>query len=114
MPSGTLMVWTLAGNVALIDDAFTVASTPNGSLRTASITTAQLADFYNPDSTPTQTTIWFRMNMDNRVTGVNRYEYDISNAKLTVVPEPRVYAALLGMLALGLVVAHRGTKKRIQ
>lgn len=115
LPAGDVM-WNTDGedvrvNVVRIMATFTDPNTANNSRPMASLTSAQLEGFYNENGTPTQTTIWFRMNLDKRTVGTNRYEFNVSGAELTVIPEPRVYAALFGMFALGVVFYRRRFKQ---
>lgn len=75
------------GNVSLLMGAFATPETEIGLRLMASLDAARLEDFYNEDGTPTQNTIWFRMNLDNRSTITTRYEYALDGAELMILPE---------------------------
>lgn len=95
------------GNVSLVLGSYLTFESDIGTRPIATLTAAQLESFYNSDGTPAQTTIWFRLNLDARETGLARYEIQASDAELSIIPEPRVYAALFGVFALGLVLLNR-------
>ncbi|MFO7726497.1 MAG: hypothetical protein R6V45_13240, partial [Oceanipulchritudo sp.] len=75
------------GNVSLVMGAFATPGTEIGLRLMASLDAARLEDFYNEDGTPTQSTIWFRMNLDNRSTITTRYEYALDGAELMILPD---------------------------
>jgi hypothetical protein len=70
-----------------------------------SFTQAQLAGMSN------QANVWFRVAALDVSTGSgNRDSFAIDNFSLTAVPEPSTYAAIAGVLALGLAFWHRRRK----
>ena len=88
------------GNVSLLMGAFATPDTEIGLRLMATVTPAELEDFYNEDGTPRQSTIWFRMNLDNRSTITTRYEYPLEEAELMLIPDDpdivRPFAQVIG------------------
>ncbi len=98
------------GDVTLLAESFATSGTALGMV-TADLTGLQLQGFYDASGDPTQSTIWFRMNLDaNVLPDIRRYEFDVAGAELTIIPEPRVYAALFGVFALAWVLYRRRLK----
>lgn len=95
------------GNATLVSDAFMTPDSETGQRHSVALSAALLGQFYGLDGVPSQATIWFRLNPSTRVTGTIRYNVGAASAELTIIPEPRVYAALFGAFALGLVLYRR-------
>jgi hypothetical protein len=74
-----------------------------------------LADYYNPDGTPTTDYIWFRLSANASTGGVQRIRVfeglndptDTPTLAFSVIPEPSTYGLLLGAGMLGFILVRR-------